>query len=440
MNKLKNLLYLAAIIVFCAFTFQSNPPGGWYLQTLPFVNGQRIQDLIFLDSLTGFIITSKAVNPDSSTILKTTNGGDNWNIISAHPGRRFSRIQFANSNTGYISGGTGAGTPYLYKTTDGGNNWTAIPSLTGTAFWDNIAVINVDTIFGVDGNSFNGGIYRSTNGGINWQIQSGGSPNHIYMYNSRIGFADAFGCVKTTNGGTNWFFIPGADFSDMYFIDSLRGWKSNGSFEKTTNGGLNWQEVPIPPKGGNIFLSRIEKFHNINSDTIFGVGSLGIVQSVARGLIYKTTNGGITWGYQKIDTSINVFRYFHVQFTDKIHGWAFGTGSGVHTVTGGDSNILLAVNQIGSIVPDNYELKQNYPNPFNPITKISFSVKGQRSNMKLIIYDITGKVISELVNQVLNAGEYVIDFNGNNLSSGTYFYSLYIDNNLIDTKKMLLLK
>ncbi|MBK8549957.1 MAG: T9SS type A sorting domain-containing protein [Ignavibacteria bacterium] len=86
-----------------------------------------------------------------------------------------------------------------------------------------------------------------------------------------------------------------------------------------------------------------------------------------------------------------------------------------------------------------YELSQNIPNPFNPSTVISYSLKAN-SNVSIKIYNILGSEVSTLVNERQNAGSYSVDFNGSNLSSGVYFYSLIADGNFIGTKRMLLLK
>jgi hypothetical protein len=85
-----------------------------------------------------------------------------------------------------------------------------------------------------------------------------------------------------------------------------------------------------------------------------------------------------------------------------------------------------------------YELNQNYPNPFNPVTNIKFSL--QKSDfVSLKIYDVTGKVVADLINNKLNAGEYVYDFNASGLSSGVYIYNLSAGD-FSSTKKMTLIK
>ena len=95
------------------------------------------------------------------------------------------------------------------------------------------------------------------------------------------------------------------------------------------------------------------------------------------------------------------------------------------------------------VLPDKFSLYQNYPNPFNPVTTIKFNIpsdiKGQISEVKLIIYNILGKEIAQLVNDKLQPGTYEVTFDGSNLPSGVYFYKITAGN-YIDTKKMLLIK
>ena len=89
-------------------------------------------------------------------------------------------------------------------------------------------------------------------------------------------------------------------------------------------------------------------------------------------------------------------------------------------------------------MPDKFVLSQNYPNPFNPTTTIKYQTP-TKGLVILKVYDILGKEISTLVNEVKNAGSYTVEFNGGNLPSGTYFYRLEAGDNL-DVKKMILLK
>jgi beta-galactosidase len=90
------------------------------------------------------------------------------------------------------------------------------------------------------------------------------------------------------------------------------------------------------------------------------------------------------------------------------------------------------------LIPAENKLYQNYPNPFNPSTKISYSLK-EPSKVELIVYDILGREVRILVNKDQNAGNYNINFNGGDLSSGIYFYKLEFENKVM-IKKMVLLK
>jgi hypothetical protein len=89
-------------------------------------------------------------------------------------------------------------------------------------------------------------------------------------------------------------------------------------------------------------------------------------------------------------------------------------------------------------IPSVYSLSQNYPNPFNPTTNISFSIPRQ-GMVKLVVYDVIGKEVATLVNEVKQAGEYNLSFDASKIPSGVYFYKL-TSGSFVDTKKMVLVK
>jgi len=94
-----------------------------------------------------------------------------------------------------------------------------------------------------------------------------------------------------------------------------------------------------------------------------------------------------------------------------------------------------------SELPSGFILNQNYPNPFNPSTKIKFNIPNVVTHhaASLQVYDILGNKIKTILNKKLSPGEYEIEFNGNGLNSGVYFYTLEVGG-LIQTKKMILIK
>jgi hypothetical protein len=85
-----------------------------------------------------------------------------------------------------------------------------------------------------------------------------------------------------------------------------------------------------------------------------------------------------------------------------------------------------------------YSLGQNYPNPFNPTTTINYSITS-KGNVSLKVYDMLGKEVAVIVNEVKEAGNYSVTFNASELPSGIYFYNL-TSGNFIQSKKLILLK
>ncbi len=89
-------------------------------------------------------------------------------------------------------------------------------------------------------------------------------------------------------------------------------------------------------------------------------------------------------------------------------------------------------------IASSFALEQNYPNPFNPSTKIRFSLS-EASDVKLVVSDVLGREVTTIVNEKLSAGNHTRIFNGNDLTSGIYIYSLTASGQKI-SRKMTLVK
>lgn len=98
----------------------------------------------------------------------------------------------------------------------------------------------------------------------------------------------------------------------------------------------------------------------------------------------------------------------------------------------------VGINQISENIPDRFELFQNYPNPFNPSTTIKFALP-KNGLVKIRVYDMLGKEVSNLVNEEVKAGTYEVKFDGAGLSSGMYFYRIETPD-FTEVKKMMLIK
>jgi hypothetical protein len=91
-----------------------------------------------------------------------------------------------------------------------------------------------------------------------------------------------------------------------------------------------------------------------------------------------------------------------------------------------------------SYIPQEFVLHQNYPNPFNPSTKIVYKIPYQ-AKVKMVVYDMLGREVAELINEEKSAGRHEVSFEAGNLSSGVYIYQLSYSDKIL-SKKMLLIK
>lgn len=98
----------------------------------------------------------------------------------------------------------------------------------------------------------------------------------------------------------------------------------------------------------------------------------------------------------------------------------------------------IGIKNISSTLPKEYKLFQNYPNPFNPITVIKYQIK-ESGLISLKVYDLLGREVAALVNQKQTPGVYEVSFDGSFLSTGVYFYRLEAGN-FTDVKKLVLIK
>ncbi|MBK9225810.1 MAG: T9SS type A sorting domain-containing protein [Ignavibacteria bacterium] len=449
---LSGLFYFFSVFIFInAFNFQHNPPSGWYKQILP-QNLPPLNDLTFQDSLTGYAITLQ--DADSiGYVIKTTNGGDNWIYILEEPqGRTFTDIEFLNAATGFVCTQWNRGTSRLYKTSNGGDTWELLNNPPTLFTYDDLCVLNESEIWAANDLGLEGGVFRSTDGAVTWQnryYELGRQPDRIHMINSRIGFISDGDNVtswlrKTTDAGESWTEIPNGDgWYNIFFQDSLVGWRTlfddERNFQKTTDGGLSWSTL-LEYSAGNPVV-YVLSYSIVGEGTIWGSSYEAFIRypgNKRRGVIFRTTNAGFNWGYQLPDTSFGWTHFKFCQFAGPKIGWAY---VGVHTLTGGDTVTypLTSVGSQGSEIPPDFRLYQNYPNPFNPTTIIEYELQSPNKVM-LKVCDSGGREVRILVNSRQHSGKHKVEFNGRGLSSGVYFYILYLGGSEVQSRKMVLLR
>ena len=173
-----------------------------------------------------------------------------------------------------------------------------------------------------------------------------------------------------------------------------------------------------------------------------------------------TTNNAAIFAFIREKENDKVFEIFNLtnhEETDTLKGTLF-VGNYINIFTG--DSVLFSENAVftlpawgykvyengtkltdaenQNIFPEEFNLSQNFPNPFNPVTKIKFTI-AEEGLVTLKVYNLLGQQIATLLNNELKSGAYNVDFNGTNLSSGVYFYTIRT-NSYSATKKMILLK
>jgi len=265
---------------------------------------------------------------EDGMILKTTNGGENWNHIIIDPNKRVASIYFINQNIGWCIS-SDFSTPDIYKTIDGGLTWEK--KFSDSTDLSSIYFINENIGWAV-GHSYTfgrpGRVVKSTDGGENWTV------THTFeasYYQEDVCFLDEekgfivggfIGKIlKTTDGGYNWDETNiSTSLDKVSFADLLHGIAVGGpNFVRTVDGGESWEEL------------------------FSGIGDLQSVSNryplswmTAYPYILNTTDFGEKWfpQYKTDDYFQDVF------FVNDTVGWAVGGfGKILKTINGGRSNV-----------------------------------------------------------------------------------------------------
>lgn len=399
----------------------------------------------------------------SFVIIGNTYPQQGWMYQYRGPGNLVS-INFINENTGFVF----KSNKYFFKSTNGGSTWDSnfinfpLPVVIYGEFYDeNIGGIIPAYITSNGGSTWIQSNLPTTNGGsltsrkISWVDQ-----NTAYICGYEFATSPTGLIHKTTNMGLNWFisYVGGFDFRDVRFLNENTGYICWSSLIKSTNSGLNWEYVSTAFRemfrfsqffndtfyiacdsgyvlktinNGINWMVQTTETHNDFNDIFFLNNQNGYVVGDS-GFVFITTNGGMNWVKQNSGTTRKLNE---VWFLNKDTGFIAGdSGLLLVTYTGG----VTSLSQNYQSIPEKFNLYQNFPNPFNPSTMIRFDVV-RNSKVRLSVYDISGKIISTLVDQELTPGSFEYSFSADYLPSGIYFYKLETDN-FTETKRMVLVK
>lgn len=369
----------------------------------------------------------------AGVIRKTTDGGTTWTNGNPNPGvitGDVYNIEALDANTAWCT--TSPGATFIYKTTNGGTNWTQVYTEASPSFIN--AIKMVTPLNGYATGDPVAGTWRiltTVDGGSTWTNlptapagTGDGRNNCLQVTLPNIWFGTGQGTVvRSTNAGLTWTTSPTTPLTTQVlgirFNSATLGVVGGASMVRTTDGGATWTAVTI---GGTGNISGIDGSGN----EFFAVRGTGL---------YRSTDGGVTWG-AAFHTAVGTGADLKIAPDPNgcFVGWSVATAGNIAKIVGNPVGIVVNNNEI----PNSYALQQNYPNPFNPTTNIKFSVPST-GLVKLTVFDVLGREVATLVNEVMPAGNYTSDFNAASLSSGVYFYSLE-SGDFKQTKKMLLVK
>ncbi len=387
-------------------------------------------------------------------------------------------VDFADPPYENIGVAVGQGGTVL-KTTDNGEEWFVTYS--NVDIWMNDVQFDPYAPGLVWAAGMGGVILRSFDFGSTWDVvRPFSTPDHTIRgigvkigapgYASFVGYAGTF--FETFNVGSSFvqrydipFTMHSIAFSPTFTWDGrgiIAG--TDGKVWNTTNGGANW-------------VARNTNRYDYLNDVVF-LNNVDAMICGNNGTILRSTNWGKTWSANtqyltsehlrsidyygpkvtvcgdngKIMTSSDFGFFFVDQLNAEnrnLYGVAlkgFNVGVAVGEIGSAafgalfftSANGVVGITQNGSEVPTVYSLSQNFPNPFNPVTKINFALPKQ-GLVTLKVYDMLGREVSTLVNEVKSAGNYTVDFNGSKMTSGVYFYKIQ-SNGYTEIKKMTLIK
>ncbi|MBZ0199246.1 MAG: T9SS type A sorting domain-containing protein, partial [Ignavibacteriaceae bacterium] len=316
------------------------------------------------------------------TLLKTTDAGVNWQSVDiGYPNISYWAIDFLDENLGVITLGNGS----ILKTTDGGESWTDIQTGTTNALYcvdiidplhiiaagewyqvaytsdggntwhlndelpyDANAIQFTDTSTGYAVGGENLGIWKTTNGGMNWFHAGEGGEWGVSLLSDGTGYAVGMNLkiYKRTGGLDNWYkLILNESWSNVFFINENVGYLTCADLGekvyKTEDGGNSYSKIENSPEYNSVILFIDSLTGFLGSDKIYKTTDGGVNWYAANGTggvsriffvneqdgwavggnkIYKTTDGGENWS-----VNFNLQTFTNIYFVDSVYGWTSGS-------------------------------------------------------------------------------------------------------------------
>ena len=404
---------LSALVLICIVMLAGVVPGvaDWTMQQCDVQD--HLYGIYFLDEDNGYAVGWGA--SDGAVILKTTDGGENWeSSVPVRSSLLFSS-SFISESTGFMAGYDGVrARAMLLETNDGGESWTPHIFQESMGFYRiTFPTPEMGYVCGYDG-----AILKTETEGWTWDLLDTGTDAVFRVMNFANENAGYAACgsnfavmnqiYRTLNGGEEWVQIQ--DFQNMsigglwFFDDStgvLVGWDGGECVYRTTDYGENWERV--------YSSDEYVVFQAVHFD-----GDIGYAVT-ENGRVIQSTDRGEHW--EELETTDPPVFLFSV----------CAVGQNAYAV-GESGSIFVRYDEQGvfektGTIPTGLSLHQNFPNPFNPTTIISYDLAGE-GMVSLKVFDQSGRIVAKLFDGVQSSGQHSAFFNAEDLTPGVYFYRL----------------
>jgi len=381
----------------------------------------------------------------NSTLQKKLAGSNTW-VPAGLAGRKIRYLTTAPNGDIFAISGTGAyvitSCVIFYKSTDKGETWNEVFKRDTPYSWavggamlfmpDNTILASFPHQKGPTvGDIISTMICRSTNGGDSWfmtdSLVLGWPGGMLNTANNKVFLGTTEdGVYAGQQNGMHWNPIDTSPhfMGTRYTTDIVRS--SQGTIYIAMS-----RQVKRSTDDGQSFVTLNTPSPTASIKAICAITDNEIYISTDDKKVYLSTNMGNSWQTAMTGLPASPIVSSLKYIDGKLYAGVYAAG--VYYLT---PDVVGVHN--GNELAKAFVLKQNYPNPFNPSTKISFSI-AKSSFVNLSVFDASGKKVISLINEYKNAGEYDVNFDAAELTSGVYFYQLQSEG-LTETKKMFLVR
>lgn len=378
----------------------------------------RFNDVFSTDSLNAWVVG------DSGVILKVANGGQSIEDFSYNTHLALSSICFTNPQKGFIVGQSGL----VLQTNDGGMSWNPIDLGDNRSFRSVSFVDDLNGWISTHG-SQGPGLYRTTNGGEDWNYIDSTVYNPCFIDQNNgwaaVDLESGYPIQITNDGGISWSTLKHHNSRngviDLQFIDLTTGlfttsdWTGEALLYKTIDGGDNWT-VEHDIYGNSISIVDIDNCW---------IGGIGIYYSSD---FYESWEVAVIYHTYILSLSV------HGQSNGWAVGYDIGNATGAILKLDGINN-WYPINLVGfNEITESKTEFSFYPNPTNNLITISYDLSNS-NDAQITITNIRGQEIKQIDLGNVKTGK--LDLNCEEYSSGVYFISLKTGSGVL-TKKLII--